>query len=106
MERELNFLDMTRLVGAAVLKCDEKGYSQGEYVVAEYAMEHDRISVSCRETNAVTTLWPEDFADWHFRFPGIETKTSEKKKCPLKFGFCIRNCAWFDEESGFCAVFK
>ena len=105
MGDELNFLDMSRLVGATVLSCDEHGYSKGEYVVEEYDMEHDRISVSDKETNAVTTLWPEDFDNWHFRFPGGETKTSERKYCPLKFGFCKHTCAWFDDDTGFCTVF-
>ncbi len=105
MEAELNFEDLSRMIGATVLNCDEHGYSIGEYVVEEFDSDHGRISISSKDSREVTTLWPEDFIMWHFRYPGTETKTSEKKYCPLKFTICMRKCAWFDENTGFCAVF-
>lgn len=106
MDAKLNFEDLSRLIGATVLSCDEKGYSQGEYVIEEYDSDHDWISISNKENNEVKTLWPEDLYMWHFRFPGTETKTSEEKYCPLKFELCTRKCAWFSENTGFCAVFR
>jgi len=30
----------------------------------------------------------------------------EIKRCPLKFRECSRDCAWFDDDTGRCAVFS
>ena len=105
MGKDLTFEQMTHLVGATVLSCDYAGNVEEEYVVEEYDSEHGRISVSRRIDNRVTTIWPEELYMWHFRFPGTLLATDEIKRCPLKFLECSGDCAWYDEDTGLCAVF-
>ena len=106
MGRDLTFEQMTHLVGATVLSCDYAGNAEEEYVVEEYDSEHGRISVSRRIDNRVTSIWPEELYMWHFRLPGIYNVSCEGKFCPLKIGNCSRVCAWFNEVTGLCAVFR
>ena len=97
MEKDLTFDELTHLVGATVLSCDFDGNAVEEYVVEEYDSEHGRVSVSRRIDNRVTSIWPEELYMWHFRFPG---------RCPPKFWECSKGCAWFNEDTGLCAVFR
>lgn len=106
MEKDLTFEQMTHLVGVTVLNCDFAGNTVEEYVVEEYDAEHDWISVSRKLDNRVSTIWPEELYMWHFQHPGKHITTGEVKRCPLKFWECTRDCAWFDEKTGYCAVFS
>ncbi len=106
MDRDLTFEELAGLTGASVVSCDADGNYLEEFVVEEYDEEHGRISVSSRENLNVVSIWPEQLYIWHFRYPGIAVKTSERKRCPLRFRNCSRICAWFDEDSGLCAVFR
>ncbi len=106
MSRDLTFDELSRLTGASVISCDDDGNYLGEYVVEEFDEEHGLISVSSKEKMNVISIWPEQLYIWHFRFPDVSVRTSEKKRCPLKFGNCSRLCAWFDEDTGLCAVFR
>ena len=106
MGKDLTFDELTHLVGATVISCDFEDNAVEEYVVEEYDSEHGRISVSKRIDNCVTSIWPEELYMWHFRFPGTLAITDEQKRCPLKFWECSKDCAWFDEETGRCAVFR
>lgn len=92
--------------GACIISCDYAGNAEEEYVVEEYDSEHGRISVSRRIDNRVTSIWPEELYMWHFRYPGSLTLTDEMKRCPLKFRECLEDCAWFDEQTDRCAVFR
>lgn len=105
-DKDLTFDQLTHLVGATVFSCDYDGNAVEEYVVEEYDSEHGRISVSRRINNQVTSIWPEELYLWHFRIPGYPINTDEMKRCPLKFWACSGECAWFDERTGFCAVFS
>ena len=106
MGKDLTFEQLTNLVGATVLSGDYAGNTEEEYVVEEYDSEHGRISVSRRIDNRVTSIWPEELYMWHFRYPGSLVITDEMKRCPLKFWACSCECAWFNEDTGFCAVFR
>lgn len=106
MERDLTFEELSGMTGVSVISCDVEGNYLEEFVVEEYDEEHGRISVSSRETQNVISIWPEQLPIWHFRFPEASVRTSKKKRCPLSFRNCSRICAWFDEDSGLCAVFR
>ena len=104
--KDLTFDELTRLVGAVVMSCSYDGTAQEEYVIEEYDSEHGRISVSSRNDNRITSIWPEEIYMWHFRLPGLYSASCEGKCCPLKPGNCSRQCAWFNEGTGLCAVFR
>lgn len=106
MGKDLTFDELTHLIGATVISCDFDGNAVEEYVVEEYDNVHGRISVSKRIDNHVTSIWPEELYMWHFRFPGTLTAADEMKRCPLKFWECTSECAWFDEDTSRCAVFR
>lgn len=106
MGKDLTFDELTRLVGAVVVSCDYNGAAQEEYVIEEYDSEHGRISVSSRKDDRITSIWPEELYMWHFRFPGANSSSCEGKSCPMKFWSCSRRCAWFNENTGLCAVFS
>ena len=106
MGKDLTFDELSHLVGATVLSCDFDGNTVEEYVVEEYDSEHGRVTVSRAYDNHITSIWPEEFYMWHFRYPGALKYTDNMKRCPLKFWECLEDCAWFDEITGRCAVFR